>query len=357
MDPFAPFKSAALRFHAFVDETRPELVLEGLPDYSFKYDTYAQYIRRVQTVERMFPNPELKSERIRRLMEKVRYVSAEELLANVSDLATILNRHRLVANKQYMVFIPDFNKSNLWITALFARFIRFDMVVTSNLCADFSVDVLESVVSKTKSMGNIDVLSFDDCIYSGEQATRNATVFAYGMEHQANLWYVAPIVHKKDMIDTLIYGPVREYVRNNSERSFPVDSERTMTYLQTKLPDLLSIFSLLYVGRNPFHDEERKSTYASMFTDDLFFINNCQGYFDDDHIHVSKCPPRAYNQYLSGVAKLGKCPLHDERFHTETATAGGKSARRRKKSKAKRSKSARKSRGRSKRSKKRTARK
>ncbi len=299
---FEPFVAAAKKVRELVSYKDPRKGLDKLPDYSIDFGRVPELLASIAETS------PAKAKIVAKLIPHIRYIPAKELLKKIRELAIVLTRTD--QDKVHRVFFtPTFLKSNFWVTALFSVYMPIRLF-SADTCENITPADLQELAFRL-SDHRFEVIVCDDCVYSGEQMTKTIKGLRSGPLKLPNVsvYAVAPFVHNDKQIDEFVHPAVRELVRRNSAGLFVVSPESlraldddfqaedfgidpryeyrtTLTYLQTKMPDLVSFpKGLLNIG---------EPGSGSL-------IKNCD--------RMDTCPPSSYLWYIEFLKQFAPCPI------------------------------------------------
>lgn len=289
-------------------------LLRSLPDHSFlqekipdAIDSIFQYNKSAVDDYNLFVSalglnlPELSTICHYMLSNYVRYITAMELYDWIKNACKRLTEYSRMEKRQIGVGInlSYIKKSNVLWSLIALGFLPEDTIIVSY---DDSFSASASA--------NIDVLWFDDVMYSGGQMSRtirefksinppNIGVYAvvYAYHHHENAEIVHPAVKasvtrnskKCYTVSRAIEEIVAVFADSDESRTLLIDilnrisrfknqvytaEHTTFTYLQTKMPDYISVSPLLY-------------NYNTIL------IAGCN--------EVKSCPPPVYKEWLTTI--------------------------------------------------------
>lgn len=300
-----------IQFQKFVDDvaypTYSE-ILSRLPDHSMNKTLQADYIERVKDA-----SIAASSFIANKIFPRLRYISARELLQSVIELSDLLNQHRADSNKKLALvvvnaisdlskFVRIWEKSNIMMTILVAHHLKPDAVYVKHCF--YSENMIDASANK-----DYEYLLVDDCMYSGNQMKINYNLL------QKSAWAgktysVVPFVHNVRLFADILHPKIHDFVFDKSSTLQTLSEDdkaratrlglkiegTALTYLQTKMPDSVSVTYWMIHGGNPF----RSSTYEHVAyrENKLSFslINGCA-----DKV---SCPDAKYKEIQ---ASFGNC--------------------------------------------------
>jgi hypothetical protein len=204
---------------------------------------------------------------------KIRYITVEELKTAIRVLVNVLNQAKqlaLEAGKEilFCVLAPpnsERSKSNMWITLFACSLLDF------NLAFDFRCFKDHRALQQLEEIGTtkeVHVVAFDDVMYSGDQMSRTILGLRQQLPPSFFVYACVPFVHREWCLN-IIHPFVRDQVRlwskdlplahyhmdftKFSSGTAAMDSATlTLTYTQSKMPDMMSFPSTLSTASNPF---------------------------------------------------------------------------------------------------------
>ncbi len=259
---------------------RPQLIPTNQHSNMLDPGRIAAYLRRVEDID------PAAARMLATAFDNMTYIDTTTLITKMYQVIDVLNAYAAQTNTQLVVGIPGTRfkdmKSNMWLTMLVANRLKFQYAVTIPSKLPLALE------------GKTEIILFDDVMYSGAQMSEF-------IEDQREIAAVpvfacVPFVHDPKQIETLVHPALRAVVAANSvglhaakdflpKELFNVNERQTMTYLQMKHPDELSIPQFLLVGSNPFN---RRTSQHKKFS--LGLIRDCDG---QDRHH---CPWGFYKQ-------------------------------------------------------------
>lgn len=266
-------KIAIEDFHNFVETAYPqyETFAAELPDHSMDEAKRHDYIQRVQRVS------ESAATLIASFQSRIQYITAKQLFDAIAVLAESLamyyktNRRKvaLIAGLPYLsqllahgeaesIAKSIWSKSNIMMATAFAKHLNPHAV-----CIDgcfYSDTMLQAATDP-----DFDYLFVDDCMYSGIQI-KESVAYTASRGWLGRAYAVVPFVHSVGKFVGILHPHVTEIIIKNSAHlsvitedeldeamyNFIRVSGRALTYLQTKMPDEVSVTPWLFHGGNPF---------------------------------------------------------------------------------------------------------
>lgn len=279
--------------------------LHGLPEHGIDPVQQAAYVGQIKEI-----SPEVAAD-VKTLLDSATYINAAELQRRLEQMATALEAHRLVHKdvKFALVAVDEENagdfwqKSNAMLTMYMAALVRPDAVFISGC---FQSPEMAAAIHDEQ----FEYLCVDDCMYSGRQMANTLDAITTMYRWKGRAWAVVPFVHYASQRE-LIHPSVRRIADDASKNLYVIPAEirerlglaaRTVTYLQTRMPDFLSAPTSIMNGANPFKGkgsdefERYSEAYDARFKEPVFWIKNCS---------TRGCPRPSYKEFQRMV--LGPC--------------------------------------------------
>lgn len=237
-------------------------------DHALDPEKTAEYVRRIAVCSNATFAASMAA-----TIARVRYITVAELKSCIDLLVENLNlakRRALEVGKEvvYCVAAPpnsERRKSNMWITLYACSMLDFNLAFDMWCLKDCRAMQHLAEVAVTKE---VHVLTFDDVMYSGDQMSRTIFELRQQLPFRFIVYACVPFVHRPEVID-IIHPYVRDQVQTWSAslplvRDFmdftkfssgtaAMDSATlTLTYTQSKMPDMMSFPSALSTASNPF---------------------------------------------------------------------------------------------------------
>jgi hypothetical protein len=237
-----------------------------------------------------------KYEQLKKALAHIRYISFKELTAANNANIDLLKEHR--DGRSYCIMVPSVReKSNMWLTLLSAA--RLSPAYSACITCDEDVQAL-------RGAEEMDCLFFDDCIYSGNQMAGHLS-YARNACPTQHFYCVPAFWHRNELLRlTDIHPAVRSEVAERSsslERAtnfldvdfWAVREGQTLTFLQTKQPDVLSFPPFLWKTLlSPFNDYDLTAMYHAELGLFSSIAENCESW-------QRPCPPALYKTRLQTI--------------------------------------------------------
>lgn len=305
-------------FKAFVDTVALpayEKLFSGLPDHSINVSRREDYLRRVKDVNKAA------GEFIEgKIFPRIRYITASELLRALAEMAVQLREYYDRSGKKVALVVTAgkgvgpiiWEKSNIMLAILLASHLHPSAVLVEPC---FHTDsMIEACTS-----ADYEYLVVDDCMYTGSQMRATLQIIK-SRGWKGTAYAVVPFAHTVQAFirDKYFHPAIVDQVKINSkplsiitladedqaaELGLIIEG-KALTYLQTKMPDDLSVTAWMLHGGNPFLKDSPQFRMFNQTVPEAKYntlINGCESQND--------CPKAMYKELQAGFGTCARLHL------------------------------------------------